>query len=260
MTLTMLALVSVVFLQAAGDKLFEAASAGDVAATKNLLAGGADVNAKGLYDQTPIFFAADRGHLEVVRVLIDAGAKLDVKDSFYSMTPISRAAMKKRYDVIKLMLEKGSDGASQLLMQAANGDDTELAKAVIASGKAAPTDMSAALAMAERGKKAGVVEALKAAGAKPQAPANFAVETGILNSYAGKYVGGRGGNEFEVEVSVESGRLKAMFGTSPMIFGAMSNTEFRNDERQLILMFHAKEGAVTGFSLQPWGQEFKRKQ
>src|SRR5215470_2228883 len=108
MKLALCMIAAVAFGQSLGDQLHEAVRSGDVAATKALLEKGADVNAKGPYDQTPIFFAADRGHIEVVRVLIAAGAKVNVTETFYSMTPIMRASMKKRYDVIQLLLEKGS--------------------------------------------------------------------------------------------------------------------------------------------------------
>lgn len=256
----MFAATAALFAQSLGDQLHDAARSGDSERAKALLSKGADVNAKGLYDQTPLFFAADRGHVEVVKVLLAAGAKVNIKDTFYGMTPAARASMKKRYDVISLLLAAGAEGAGELLAQAASSDDTGLAKAAIASGKLTPADLSAALAIAEKEKKANVVEVLKAAGAKPPPPANYAADPAVLATYVGKYAGGRGGNEFDVDVAVDAGKLTAKFGNSTMTFGAVSNTEFRNDERQLTIVFQTESGgAVTGFALKPWNQVYARK-
>ncbi|HEY6401935.1 MAG TPA: ankyrin repeat domain-containing protein [Blastocatellia bacterium] len=50
--------------QSANDDLIAAAKRGDSAAVKALLAKGADVNAKTRYNQTPLMFAAEKGHLD----------------------------------------------------------------------------------------------------------------------------------------------------------------------------------------------------
>ena len=48
-----------------GDDLLAATRKGDIAQVKALLDKGASVNAKTRYNQTPLFFACDRGHLEI---------------------------------------------------------------------------------------------------------------------------------------------------------------------------------------------------
>jgi len=63
------------------EQLFAAVRKGDVAAVKTLLEKGADVNAKGPYEQTPLFFAADRGYFEIVNLLVEKGADINRKDS-----------------------------------------------------------------------------------------------------------------------------------------------------------------------------------
>ncbi len=54
--------------------LFEAAKAGNSSAVEALLRDGADVNARESEDHTyALHWAAASGHLEVVRLLVDAG-------------------------------------------------------------------------------------------------------------------------------------------------------------------------------------------
>src|SRR5688572_9272498 len=73
------------------EALWKAARAGDTAALASALDKGADVNAKSRYDSTALFFAADRGHLEAVRLLVARGADVNVQDTFYKMRPLDMA-------------------------------------------------------------------------------------------------------------------------------------------------------------------------
>ena len=62
--------------------LMIAAQKGNMHMLKQLLAAGADVNAKEAYmGMTPLMYAAMLGHVEVVRALVDAGACLDSRAS-----------------------------------------------------------------------------------------------------------------------------------------------------------------------------------
>src|SRR5690242_1443895 len=75
-----------------GDQLLAAVRKSDVAGVRALLAKGADVNAKSPYGATPLFFACDRGNLEIVKLLLDRGAEVNVQDTFYNSTALSWAA------------------------------------------------------------------------------------------------------------------------------------------------------------------------
>ena len=98
------------------EQLQDAARKGDAAAVKKLLAEGVDVNTKFRYNATALFYAADHGHVEVVKVLLDHGAAMDLKDTFYGFTPLMLAvgpAQKKRpehTEIAKLLIAKGSPG------------------------------------------------------------------------------------------------------------------------------------------------------
>ena len=63
--------------QELNDQFWEAVRTGDSASVTALLDKGADVNAKFRYGMTALFKASERGHLEVVKILLAHGA--DVK-------------------------------------------------------------------------------------------------------------------------------------------------------------------------------------
>ena len=82
------------------EALFEAARTGDRARVVSLLNSGVDVNSRSRYGVTAAGFAADKGHLEVVRLLVERGANLDVTDSFYGSRPIDFAMRGGHPDVV----------------------------------------------------------------------------------------------------------------------------------------------------------------
>ena len=59
--------------------------------SRQLLDKGADVNAKFRYGTTALFKAAERGHFEVAKVLIERGVDVKVKDTFYQATAMTWA-------------------------------------------------------------------------------------------------------------------------------------------------------------------------
>ncbi len=71
-----------------------------------LLDAGADVNAvEGNFSHSmPLHWAATGGHLEVTQLLVDRGAQLEVKDNWYNLTPVGWAT------IIKLSLSDCSIG------------------------------------------------------------------------------------------------------------------------------------------------------
>lgn len=90
------------------QQLFSAAQAGDLAAARELLESGTDVNATSRYGASALSFAAEKGHLELVRLLIEEGADVNVKDTFYNATPLSWANMSGHQEVADLLKEHGA--------------------------------------------------------------------------------------------------------------------------------------------------------
>ena len=44
---------------------------------------GAEINSGNRYKATALFFAADKGHVEIVKLLLDKGADINTTDTFY---------------------------------------------------------------------------------------------------------------------------------------------------------------------------------
>jgi ankyrin repeat protein len=63
------------------EELNEAANENNLSEVRRLLSVGADVNATGNRDRTPLHKASDKGHSQVVMELVDHGADMDAKDS-----------------------------------------------------------------------------------------------------------------------------------------------------------------------------------
>lgn len=92
------------------EELWAAARKGDAPAVTALLGKGADVNAKTRYGATALTYAADRGYLEIAKILVEQGAVVNAKDTFYGAPPITWAAYNGHVEVVKYLLEKGAEG------------------------------------------------------------------------------------------------------------------------------------------------------
>ncbi|HWQ03390.1 MAG TPA: ankyrin repeat domain-containing protein [Candidatus Nitrosotenuis sp.] len=169
------------------DALLAAIRKSDAEAVKSLIAQGVNVNHKFRYDRMALSFACDRGHLGIVKMLVDAGAEVNAKDSFYGATALDWALEKNNVEVAKLLLEKGAAGREQALAGAARQGSLAMVKMLLAMGGLKEESLSEALALAERGQHAEVVAALKEAGAKPLPKPDFVVDAETLAKYAGTY-------------------------------------------------------------------------
>lgn len=232
---------------------------GDVAKVKALLDKGVSANAKSDYGQTPLFFACDRGNLEMVRLLIDHGADVNVEDTFYHASPLSWAAQKDRVEVVKLLLDHGAKSAEDVVMMGVQGKKADLVKAGLDKGGIKKEGLSSALGAALKSKNEEIINMLKAAGAVPPEPIKTVeLEPSILQSYVGTYTGGRGGTEFEMTFTVKGPALSGVFSGQPALTYAPSDkTHFHSVEFEGINL----EFSSDGFKLKQGGQEieFKRK-
>src|SRR4051812_27999334 len=97
--------------------LFQAAKAGNLATLRRLIAGKADVNASArgrenflgyaVASGPPLMAAAEGGHAGACRLLLEAGARINVRNVNGS-TPLMHAAAPGHLDVVRLLLEAGA--------------------------------------------------------------------------------------------------------------------------------------------------------
>lgn len=71
-----------------------------------------DVNEKTMQGRTALHLAIDKGHLFIVNILLDAGAKINEKDKLND-TPLHLAIFLRHLDIIELLLHKGADLTAQ---------------------------------------------------------------------------------------------------------------------------------------------------
>jgi len=94
-------------------RLHKACAKGNIEAVKQLLADGADVNARNNWQQTPLGLAACRDekgyyHKEIVKLLIAKGANVNAKDEF-GHSPLHSATSEGLKEIAELLIAEGAD-------------------------------------------------------------------------------------------------------------------------------------------------------
>jgi ankyrin repeat protein len=226
----------------AGDALRRAATAGDLAKVRELIAAGTDVNAANAYGGTALAFACDHGRKEVVDFLLASGADVNAKDTYYGATPLSWAVERGHAEIVRALLTKGATGEADALVSAAGNGNAATVKVILERKTLGPEPLSDALVAARKAEQGEVAALLEAAGAKP--PVLVAVDPAVLASYAGSY----DSEELKLAVVVKDGKLVA---TTPsgfsLTFAAVDTVTFKAEEMPgLKIAFQVEGGKVTG--------------
>jgi ankyrin repeat protein len=236
--------------QDANEEFFAAARRGDAVAVKAFLDKGVDVNSKTRYGATALSYACDKGHVEVVKLLIERGADVNVKDTFYGEVPLGWALSKDHAQIVKLLLDKGAAGIERALMSGVQDGNVEIVKIALEKGGLKQETLNNALRRASSGNKE-IVDLLKKAGA---VAVEVTVEPEILKSYVGVYKNEQVG---ELTVDLKDGKLVGkVTGQGWFTTSALSKNSFAIIEIDATLTFTSEGDKVTGFTLKQSGFTF----
>ena len=231
-------------LSAAADQdLLAAVRKGDAAAVKVLLDGGLPVDTKFRYDRTALSFAADRGHADIVTLLLDRGASVNAADTFYKATPLVWAAQNEHAEVVKILLARGASGAGDVLGTGVEKQNAALVEAALASPKLTADDLAYAVEQADKKALAEIAARLRKAGAVPPPSADFKVDPALLARYAGSYKESAGEGQTVTLSVAEGALLGSFFGGPPRKLGAFDAQTFRVlDARGVVRLVLKTEG------------------
>lgn len=116
-----------------------ASRAGHLEIVKLLIENGASLNIKEANGDTPLHNAINGKHLEIVQLLIEKGSNVNEKGAF-ALTPIHTAFDSSQEEIIKLLLNKGSDVNTKdnreqtVLHKAVSLGNLEITKLIVAKG------------------------------------------------------------------------------------------------------------------------------
>ena len=128
------------------DRLLDATRRGDIEAVRSILADGADPSVAQGDGLTALHLAAERGHLEIAGLLIDAGAPVEARTRIGGYTPLHLASGEAHVAVVQRLLESGAEvgvttastGVTPLHLAARALDGEGAVRALLARG--APVD------------------------------------------------------------------------------------------------------------------------
>jgi hypothetical protein len=233
------------------EEFLAAARKGDTAAVKGFLDKGVDVNAKTRYGATALSYACDKGHVEVIKLLIERGADVNVRDTFYGEVPLGWALSHGHVEVIKLLLDKGAAGTDRVLMSGVQEGKVELVKVAVEKGGMKPETLNNALRRASSGGNKEIIDLLKKAGA---VAAEVTVDPEILKGYAGLYKNEQVG---EVTFEIRDGKLAGkVSGQGWFTTSATGKNTFSIVEVEATITFNTEGEKVTGFALSQGGANF----
>jgi outer membrane protein assembly factor BamB len=225
-----------------GEALRRAAGAGDLAQVDALLASGVPVDAPARYGQTPLYFAAEKGHLAVARRLVERGANVNVRDRFFGASVLDMALGGGHSELARHLLAHGAEDAASALGAAIESDDLELARAALATGLLEPLDLAAARREVEGGAGPKLRELLATASVKPRQRPPYKVAPERLSVYAGLY---RQETGKDAVVAVRGEGLGiALPGRAETVLAAVAADRFDSADGNLSVVFGGRGGTV----------------
>ncbi len=255
----------------APEKLWDAAYKGDLQQVTELIEAKADLEKRNDYGRTALSLAAGRGHENVMRALISAGADIETKDRFYKFTPLTTAVLGKQAGAVRVLIEAKAKGAGSALMFVAGTTETKVVEALLAAEDLTYKQVNQALTAAKTAKQEANVALLEPVAKRlkeampedaketPESSEPPKLSAEQLSAFAGTYDGPRG---MSVKVKAAKDHLDIEFEGSEqaMSFTPSAKDEFAMKAANLMVKFNRTEDKVSGFKWTGPGSamEFKR--
>lgn len=233
------------------EALFDAARSGDRARVAALLDAGVGVNAASKYGVSALGFAAERGHFDVVRLLVERGADVTITDSFYGSRPLDMALRGGHLDIALYLLEHKSPGSASVLNAAIRRRDAAAVKVALDTKQIDATALATANTITTQAGDAGIAAMVKAAAAATPAvaPVPITVATSLLRTYEGAYQNATTGAG--VKVAFDGTRLTLTAdGQTPLRLQPIEERRFIADEApELNVAFAGRGGIIERLSI-----------
>ena len=217
--------------QQSGEALLDAVRAGDRARVVALLDSGISVNTANRYGVSALGFAAERGHFDIVRLLVERGADVNVVDSFYGSRPVDFALRGGHLDVAVYLLGHKAQGAVSVLNTAIRRRDAAAVKVALATRQADAAALANATTVAAQSGDAAIIAMVKAAaaGTLTTAPTIVTLSHDLLRSYEGNYQSASTGAA--VKLALDGNRfVLTADGQPPLTLKAIEDRRFVADE------------------------------
>ena len=248
----------------ADPRLLEAAQQQDLPKVRALLEAGADVDTASRYGATALFFACDKGNLELVELLLEHGATVNLRDSFYQATPTGWALFKTSDSpahrrIVARLLEQGADEAPDALKAGVRLGDPDLVRAALKSGKVSASDVEGARIKARQGGQEEItalleelLETLPENLREDHPPVRLTAEE--LEPFAGTYQSEDG--EQTVEILLDDEALWARLGQRPpvLLIPTAARSFSVYEVPGMTVAFSGRGGLVESF-VQAFGDE-----
>ncbi len=222
------------------NEFWTAAKNGDVERVGHLLDQGVDVNAPSRYGATALSYACHRGHLDVARVLLEAGANPQVQDSFYQATPLTWTIGGGHDQITLLLIKHGATGTGDTLRSAVSSGSLEIVRALL---EVSDVDQETILSCRDSARDRNQVAIVKLLEESLDAANDIHVQVPleILQSLTGTYCSDQG-TEYTVDVQNETLRIASVYG-APVRLRATGPYEYKLFKTTYL--FKSSEGQIT---------------
>jgi outer membrane protein assembly factor BamB len=233
-----------------GPALHAAARAGDLAEVRRLIeVAHVPVDAGDRYDASALMMAADRGHLEVVLYLLDAGADVNHREVFFNTSAFDNAVWRERSEVAAALLGAGSDQREDAVELAVSQNMPDLARAAVAAGPLYESTIQELQGANDLGPE--IRKILEGARTRPDpeppvyTPQELAQFEGSFETWdAGS------GKDIGAKVTVEDGSLRLVLeGGDPVGLAASGDWEFKSGDGSLEASFWGRLGTVESLTV-----------